>query len=281
MRKELQKSTLKNKANLMNNINKKFAVITGASSGIGWFISKELANKGYSIIAVSNQAKQLQDLKQELEQNTQIEVLTLEYDLTKTDAAQYVFDFCENKNLSVEVLVNNAGILVAGEVTSITVQKTAAVLNLHMNTPVLLCRLFGEQMELNKKGYILNTASISAVMPYPTISLYGPTKTFLRQFSKAIRIEMKRNNVHVCCLLPGATATPLYDNNVINISLAMMLGIMKQPDYVAKKGVQALFKKKGESIPGLINKITMVFVPLFPSFIIRTIYYIYLKKFKK
>jgi len=262
----------------MNELIKKYAVVTGASSGIGWHIAKELAKRGYSLVAVSNQPELLDKLRFELEQNFQIQVLTVDYDLTKKDAAKKIFDFCQHKNLTIEILVNNAGILVYGEVISIDLKSTENILDLHMNTPVMLCRMFGEVMVQNQKGYILNVSSISAVMPYPLISLYGPTKTFLRHFSKALRIEMKRNNVSVTCMLPGATATALHDKDKVDLSLAMKLGVMKKPEFVARAGVTALFKRKGESIPGLLNKFTVLFLPLLPTFIVRHIYKYYLRK---
>ena len=265
----------------MNEVIKKYALVTGASSGIGWNISEELAKKGYSLVAVSNQPELLTKLKFQLEQNYKIQVLTIDCDLTEDNAAQNIFDICQKKNLTIEVLVNNAGILVYGEVINIELKKTKNILHLHMNTPVLLCRLFGEVMRKNEKGYILNVSSISAVMAYPMISLYGPTKTFLRHFSKALHIEMKRTNVNVTCLLPGATATALYDKDKINISLAIMLGVMKKPEYVARAGITALFKNKEESIPGLLNKFAMLFVPVLPTFIIRLIYKIYLRRAKR
>ena len=115
-------------------------------------------------------------------------------------------------------------------------------------------------------------------MAYPLISLYGPTKAFLRHFSRALHIEMKRNNVNVTCLLPGATNTPLYEKDKVNIKLAATLGVMKEPQYVARKGIDALFNTKRESIPGIVNKLTVLFVPLLPSALIGLIYKVYLKK---
>lgn len=262
----------------MNEVINKYAIITGASSGIGWEISKELAKKGYSLVAVSNQPALLTKLKFELEQNYQIRVLTIDCDLAKKNAAKHIFDFCQNKNLTIEILVNNAGVLVYGEVISVDLKRTRNILHLHMNTPVMLCRLFGEVMVKNQKGYILNVSSISAVMAYPLISLYGPTKTFLRHFSRALHIEMKRTNVNVTCLLPGATATALHDKDKINLSLAMKLGVMKKPEFVAREGVTALFKNKQESIPGLLNKFTVFFLPLLPTFIVRLFYKRYVRR---
>lgn len=255
----------------------KYALVTGASSGIGKCISRELAEKGYSLVAVSNQALLLDDLKKELERDFDIEVRTLAYDLSKNDAATVIFDFCQAAYLSVEILVNNAGMLIYGEATDIDINRTETILNLHMNTPVLLCRLFGEVMTDKKNGYILNVSSISAVMAYPLISLYGPTKTFLRYFSKALHIEMKRNNVHVTCLIPGATSTALYDLDVAKHTLALKLGVMKKPDYVAKAGVKALFNKRKERIPGFVNKLTVLLLPLMPTVVIQYAF----KKYKQ
>jgi len=251
---------------------RKYAIVTGASSGIGWHISRELAVRGYSIIAVSNQPERLINLKLELEQAFQIIVETIECDLSDAAVAKSIFDFCIRKNLNVEVLVNNAGILVQGQFIGIDEADVKSILQLHMITPVLLCRLFGEMMVKARKGYILNVSSISAVMPYPTISLYGPTKSFLRQFTRALSTEMKGTGVNVLCLLPGATATELYNPDKINISLAMKLGVMKKPDEVAKKGVAALFKNRTECIPGMFNKIIMLLIPIVPNRLISFIY---------
>jgi uncharacterized protein len=251
--------------------NEKYAVVTGASSGIGWYISEELAQRGYSIVAVSNQPLQLQDLKFFLEKDYNICVETLDTDLAKEDAAQLVFDFCKEKNLTVEVLVNDAGIFFFGEVVKIDYFHVKSILSLHILTPALMCRLFGEQMAANRKGYILNLSSITAVMPYPGISLYGPTKAFMRHFSRALRSEMKLDNINVTCLMPGATDTSLYNTGNINSSLLKKLGIMKKPETVAKAGVRALFRGQAICIPGFINRITVFVVPLVPRFIIEII----------
>jgi short-subunit dehydrogenase len=250
----------------------KYALVTGASSGIGWHISRELAARGYGIIAVSNQSRQLSELKSDLEKSSQISVRTLDLDLSRSDAAAQVFDFCMQNNLRVEVLVNNAGILVYGEVVNTELEKVRDILQLHMNTPVMLCRLFGEQMVHDKKGYILNVSSISAVMPYPTIALYGPTKTLLRKFTRALRYEMKGSGVIVSCMLPGATATALYDTEKINVPLAMRLGIMQKPERVAKAGIKALFNNRMVRIPGMLNKFVVYCFPLIPGFLIGAIY---------
>ena len=144
----------------------KYALVTGASSGIGWHVSKKLAQKGYSIIAVSNQPQQLEKLKSELQSAFAISVIKYDIDLAQAGAAKEIFEYCETHQFEVEVLVNNAGILVIGEAVKVDYSEAASVLQLHIATPALLCNLFGKKMMLRKKGYILNVSSISAVMPY-------------------------------------------------------------------------------------------------------------------
>lgn len=249
----------------------RYALVTGASSGIGWHISKELAQRGYYIVAVSNQPEQLEALKKELEHTYLISVVLLNMDLARAGAAKEVFDYCDTNQLEVEVLVNNAGMLVLGEAVRIDYQKAADIIQLHVTTPALLCHLFGQKMISAKKGYILNVSSISAVMPYPIISFYGSSKTFLRFFTRALRTEMKSDKIKVTCLLPGATATALYDTHNVNIPLAMKLGLMKKPEYVARAGVNALFAEQAECIPGVLNKLVVLLLPIVPHIVIEWI----------
>lgn len=256
----------------------KYALITGASSGIGWHISKELAQKGYSIIAVSNQPELLDILKQELENAFPVSVHTVNIDLSREGAGKKVFEHCESNYLDVEVLVNNAGMLVLGQAALVDYSSAADILQLHVNTPALLCNLFGKKMSAQKTGYILNVSSISAVMPYPIISFYGPSKTFIRSFTRALRTEMQVCGINVTCLLPGATATPLYGNHKVNIPLAMKLRVMKKPESVAHAAVKSLFNGRAECIPGILNKLVVFFLPLIPAIVIEWIYRMRIKK---
>jgi short-subunit dehydrogenase len=250
----------------------KYALVTGASSGIGWYISENLAKKGYNIVAISNQPDRLDDLKKKLETNYRISVSTLNTDLSQENSAQLIYDFCSEKNLVIEVLVNNAGTLYFGEALKIDHSGMRSIINLHMATPAMLCRLFGEKMIEKHNGFILNTSSVSSVMPYPAISLYGPTKAFLRHFTRALRTEVKRYGIKVTCLIPGATATALYDPGKYDTRLNRKLGVIKKPEAVAKAGIKALFNNRPECIPGFLNKLIVILFPLIPHFIIGIIY---------
>lgn len=249
----------------------KVALITGGSSGIGLAIARELARRRHSLLLVSNQPEALTQVKKELEQNEGISCFVLDVDLTNDHAVVQIADFVNRNNLKVDILVNNAGIMIFSEVANIQDELLDAILKLHVHVPTKLCNLFGATMKENKSGYILNVSSISSVMPYPGISLYGPTKTYLRYFSRALRSEMKEYHVKVTCLMPGATATSLFDPENVNMVLAKRLGVMHSADFVATKAVRALFGNKAECVPGILNKVAMFLLPFVPTFVIELI----------
>lgn len=255
-----------------------FALVTGASSGIGRHIALELAARGYGLAAVSNQPELLKELKEEVERANGVPVHTLNANLADPGAAQHVYNWCRSLGLRVDVLVNNAGILIFGEVTGVAPERASTLLQLHMHTPAMLCRLFGADMQARGSGHILNLSSTSAVMPYPVISLYGPSKTFLRAFSRALRTELRPHGVRVCCLMPGATATSLFDVHQVNTALAIRLRIMTHPDRVARRGVRALFAGRAECVPGFLNKLTVWFLPWLPHALIGLIYKVRMRR---
>ena len=251
---------------------RKYALVTGASSGLGWHLSVELVKKDYNLIAVSNQPAELEELKKKLEQSYPVSVVTLNIDLARENSAKSIFDYCEEHSFQIDILVNNAGMLVYGEALTVEYSRAKSILNLHMTTPALLCRLFGKKMMKRGQGYILNVSSISAVMPYPTISFYGPTKSFLRNFSRALRIELKPMGVNVTCLLPGAMDTSLLKEYHFNPKTAKKVRFVKHPEKVARAGIKALFRKRSECIPGMLNKLSIWLLPFVPHFIIGLIY---------
>lgn len=263
----------------MNATNKKdtYALITGGSSGIGLAFVHNLADKGYNICIVSNQKEQLLVLEGEIAAKHSVKCVSLYINLAEDDAAQKVHDFCKEKGLKIEVLINNAGFLIADEIINVAPEKITALLKLHTLTPTLLCKLISKDMVENKKGYILNISSTSAYMPYPVISLYGSSKVYIRNFTKALRNELYSKNVRVSCIMPGAVDTNLYDLSASKIKLAKGLGIMHSPEFIAKRGVQILFRNRGQLVPGLLNKFSIVFLKLVPSFVIRML----LKKFNQ
>lgn len=259
----------------LSNKKNTYALITGGSSGIGLAFVNLLAEKGYNICIVSNQEQELNVLKHEIAAKYNVKCITLCIDLAQDNAAQDVYIFCKNELLSIEVLINNAGFLIAEEFINVSPQKINALLKLHTLTPTLLAQYLVQDMILQGKGYILNVSSSSAHMPYPLISLYGPTKIYIRNFTKAIRNELLNKNIYISCILPGAVDTNLYQIDSSLTKLGKALGIIHSPQFIAKKGLNILFKNKGESVPGFINKLSLIFLMFVPDFIIRFIFKIW------
>lgn len=261
------------------------ALVTGASSGIGVYYAKELAKRGYSVILVSNQEKEIKEIARKIATETECADLTpfaetfaangaalrsgngkfpqserwvigLYQDLAREDAAETLFGFYPQ----VEVLINNAGIFIFRDTADCSTGKIETILNLHVLTVTKLCKLYGERMREKRKGYILNMSSISAHAPFPGISLYTATKSYILTFSKAMRYEMSEFGVKVLAVAPGAVATDLY-NLPLNLQrLGMRLGIIYNPQKLAKKALNRLFKGRRNFIPGMINRL---FAPVF------------------
>lgn len=245
-----------------------FALITGGSSGIGLEIAKLLAERGYSLLLVSNQGEQLKQLKQHLSLQYKVKVEVLCINLARSEAAFEVFNFCRQKNFEIEVLVNNAGFFFFGLITDADLKIAEAKINLHVMTSSLLCTLFGNEMKKRKHGYILNNSSISAYKDFPGIGYYGATKSYIKSFTRSLRTELKFYGVNVTCVCPGATATNLYDPKVINIELGKKLGIMMSAEKVAKLAVNGLFNNKSVVIPGFMTRLMLFFALITPHWMI-------------
>jgi short-subunit dehydrogenase len=252
--------------------NNSYALVTGGSSGIGLAFVHQLASKGYNLFIVSNQEDELEVLKKQLVSRYKVKCHTLYMDLAQKDAALEVYNHCKELGLEIEVLINNAGFLIADKVIDVDPGKVNALLNLHVCTTTMMCRYFAKDMVDKGKGYILNTSSTSAFMPYPTISLYGPSKTYIRNFTRALRNELYNENIHVSCIMPGAVDTNLYDISSSQIKLAKVLGVMHSPEFIAKQGMRLLSRNRSSSVPGFVNKLTIVSIKFVPDFIIRAIF---------
>ena len=242
----------------------KTALITGAASGIGFAFAENLAKQGYNLLIVDIQEDKINQAALQLINSYNIEVQSLTLDLSKIEAPETLYRFCKEKNIEIHILISNAGRFVFDAITNIDTDSYNAFLQLHLNTPAKLIRLFGEEMKNRHEGYILTTSSLSAWMSYPYLSLYASTKMFLRTFSKAIHFEFSRYNVGVTTICPGAVDTGLYNLKPNLRKLAKRLGVMMLPDLLAKRSLKKMFRKRITYIPEIINKIGVVLVILIP-----------------
>lgn len=245
-----------------------YALITGGSSGIGFCYAQLLAAKKFDIIIVSNQEELNQEACKRLESQFSVHIQYVTIDLASPEAAQQLFDYCQNHAWNVEVLINNAGMFFFNTLTKSTINQSNKMIQLHITTPSLLCALFGNEMKKEHHGYILNTSSLCAWTPYPTIVVYSSTKRYLKEFSRALAFELNMFGVRVCAVCPGAVDTDLYNLPVATRKKLCRWGIMQSPEQIARKGVKALFKEKKLVIPGAINYLFLFFIKIAPNFVI-------------
>lgn len=251
----------------MKNLN---AIITGASYGIGYEFAKILANKGFNLILVSRSEDKLSKIQNEFEKQYNIKVFIFPIDLSLTDSAEKLFQYCTDNNLEIDILINNAGAGLFGETIENSLEDIDRIITLNITTPTKLCKLFASRMALKKFGYILNVASMASLVPIPYFGIYSATKSYLLNFSISLQNELKENNVFVTCLLPGYVKTN-FDNNAKITSekyknFSKKIGM--EPDKVAKIGIDAMLNKKNVIIPGFINKILSIFINFIPKTII-------------
>jgi short-subunit dehydrogenase len=242
-----------------------YALITGASSGIGRCYATLLAERGYSIIAVSNQAAELENVASELRERYNVEVHTLCIDLAERSAAKSIFDYTEDHDWQVDILICNAGMLLFSTLVNTAPERLATIVDLHCTTTTLLCRYYGEKMKERRKGRILIMSSSTAWLPYPTISHYGATKAYLKSFASALWYELHRYGVSVTSVYPGAVDTPFYKLSDKMRRRFVSLGIMMRPETIARRGIRAMFSGRRRLTPGLFTKLIVVICALLPA----------------
>lgn len=235
---------------------KKTALITGGTSGTGYEASVILAQKGYDLFIVSRDIEKLNTVKKDLEERFEISVQIMALDLSQTDAAQHIFNEIKNQNINIEVLINNAGVGLQGEHSDLEISKVHNMLNVNIITLTELCALFGKEMRMQKKGYILNVASTAAYQPFPYFAAYSASKSYVLNFSEALAKELEDYQVRVTCLSPGATDTDFFNKMGFDQTNKGFWKNSKRMSArkVAEIGMKALFSGKLSIVPGFKNK---------------------------
>ncbi|MDD4848481.1 MAG: SDR family NAD(P)-dependent oxidoreductase [Bacteroidales bacterium] len=254
-----------------NNNHQRYALITGSSSGIGYQYARVMAERGYNLVMVSNEADAIVEKADLIKKEFSVETVALMRDLGKPDAAKELYDTCKAQNLEVEVLINNAGVYHDKDFLKDSEAFNKLILNLHVNTPSMLIYYFGQDMVQRHKGYILNMCSITSDIAVQKLATYGATKRFLRNFSRSIHVEMYYEGVNVTAVCPGAVATNLYNLSDRATKIGVKTGCIITPQRLAKKGVRAMFRGKSRITPGIINHIGIFLVHLLPTGLLRLV----------
>lgn len=253
-----------------------FALVTGASSGMGLEFARQLAQRGYNLLIVSNEEKiteVAQNLKSEISnQKSSIEAIGLVMDLGQQNSARELYEYTRAHEIEVEVLLNNAGVYHDKDILDDSEGFTSLIMNLHMYTPAMLCYLFGKDMRERRKGYILNVCSVTSKMAAQRLGTYGGTKAFLSHFTRALHIELRKYGVHVTDVSPGAVDTGLYSIPPFMTKIGKCLGIIVSPQTLVRRALRALFWGCSKTtIPTVFWQVLCFIILLIPTWLLRLI----------
>ena len=253
-----------------------YALVTGASSGMGLEFAKQLAQRGYNLLIVSN-VPEIHAAAEEIKSSisnlqSPIEVVDLVMDLGQQSSARELYDYAHAHDIEVEVLVNNAGVYHDKDILDDSEEFTSLIMNLHMYTPAMLCYLFGQDMKARRKGYILNVCSVTSKMAAQRLGTYGGTKAFLCHFTRALHIELRQYGVHVTDVSPGAVDTGLYSIPPVFTKIGKCLGIIVSPETLVRRALRALFRGRAKTtVPTVFWRILCFIILLIPTCLLRLI----------
>ena len=255
-----------------------FALVTGASSGIGLAFARELAKRGYNLLIVSNEeailarAEELKKPTSALPEGEEIEIIPLVMDLGKQTAARELYEYTRTHGIEIEVLVNNAGVYHDKDILDDSEAFTELIMNLHMHTPAMLCYLFGQEMRERRHGYILNVCSVTSKIVAQRLGTYASTKCFLSAFTRSLHIELKPYGVYVTDVSPGAVDTGLFSIPKWATKAGKALGIIASPEMLVRRALRALFHGRSKTtIPTVFWQVLSFIILLIPTWMLRLI----------
>ena len=243
---------------------KKTALITGASSGFGLEFAKLFAKDGYDVVLVSRNPERLAEVAMDLKVEYGVRTVILEKDLSVPGSAQELYDEVKSSKITVDVLVNNAGVSERGFFHETDMAKELSIIQLNVISVFQLTKLFLKDMVARDEGRILQLSSTAAKSPQPLMAVYGATKAFVYSFSEAIINELKDTNVFMTVLLPGPSDTDFFHKAHAEDTNVYKKGKLSNPRDVARDGYKALMKGKGKIVSGLKNKVQVAVSSVMP-----------------
>lgn len=242
----------------------KYALVTGATSGIGYELAKLFTQDGYNLIIVGRDQTTLDSTAAALK--TQSPVITIRKDFFERNAASELYTEVKSMGIDIDVLVNDAGQGVYGEFLATDIDRELDIIQLNIASVVVLTKHFLKDMVARGEGKILNLSSIASKVPGPYQSVYHGTKAFIQSFTEAIRSETKDSGVTVTALLPGATDTDFFNKaDMLDSKAVQDKDKLSNAADVAKDGYDALMSGKDKVISGLKNKVEIAMTNLMPE----------------
>jgi short-subunit dehydrogenase len=238
-------------------------VITGASSGIGECIARQLADQEKQpLILVARREDKLAALARELQGSHGVKVETVAIDLEQPGAAQKLMETVAARGYAVDTLINNAGFGINDLFADMPLDRIQGMVQLNIVALTELAHAVLPGMRQRQQGRIMNIASVAAFQACPRFAVYGATKSYVLMFSEALAAEEKKNGIHVSAVCPGATNTAFHDIAGNHGTFAAKL--MDSPDMVASSAINALNAGKSMIVTGILNKPLPYFIRLLP-----------------
>jgi len=234
----------------------KYAIVTGASSGIGKAISMELAKKQVNLILVARRIERLNAIKKDLENNYKIDVIVKSYDLSDIKNCHLLHE--ETKEYDPEIIINNAGFGLVGLFQEIPLDKELEMLRLNLESVHVMTKLFVSSMN---HGIIMNVSSMAGLLPTPLMAAYSASKAYVLNFSRAVNHELheQKKNIKIMVLCPGPVDTEFA--GVANVKQSMKGMSASECAKIAVKGIE---RGRGLVVPGCLMKLTQFMVKLLP-----------------
>lgn len=247
----------------MPELNDRYALVTGASMGIGYELAKLFAEDGYNLILVSRTKQDLEKAATEFAQYG-INVITIAKDLFDKESAFELYEEVKAKNLTVDVLVNDAGQGQYGLFVESDIRRQLEIIQLNVSSLTALTYLFLKDMVDRNEGKILQVASIASELPGPWQAVYHATKAYVLSLTEALINELKDSAVTMTALQPGATDTDFF--NKADMQESKILDTkLSDPAKVAKDGYEALMKGDDKIVSGLKNKAMVAMSNVMPD----------------
>jgi short-subunit dehydrogenase len=243
----------------------KFALVTGATSGIGLELAKLFAKDGYNLVITARDQAELDQTSRTL-QAEGIEVIAIAKDLFDREEAFSLYAEIKEKGIEIDVLVNNAGQGVYGKFDQTDIDRELSIIDLNIASLVVLTKCFLTDMVARNSGKILNLASVASKLPGPWQAVYHGTKAFVLSFTEAVREEVKDTEMTITALMPGVTDTDFFNKADMQDSKAVQdEDAMADPADVARDGYEALMAGKDKVISGLKNKLQVAMSAVTPD----------------
>jgi short-subunit dehydrogenase len=236
----------------MSNSKNAWALVTGASGGIGRDMSVLLAQRGYDLIVVARSQDKLNELASQLQAAHGIRVRVIAQDLGQAGSVAQLMNRIGTDVADIEVLINNAGFGLNGQFDQTPADRLTEMVQLNVTSLMDLTRAVLPSLKARGKGYIMNVASAVAFQPCPNFAVYGATKAFVLSFSQALHLELSGTGVSVTAVCPGSTATDFHQ--VSGSDRTLVAKLMDSSQSVAQSGLNALFARRSSVVTGLLNK---------------------------